>query len=115
MDFLEFGFWNEARFETSVLEDSFSDSIFRYELEALVGKRSVNDSFFFIRVIIGTITLSAILILTLIGFVEERMIWLLFPTMTHVACSSILTSTQIIINHLFCLPVDAGDGLIRIN
>ena len=114
-DFLELGFWHETGLEGRVLEDSFHDSVFGYELEAFASEGLVNDPSFFFRMVVGTGAFSAIFILTFIGLVEKRMIRLFFPAMTCVTGSTIATPTQIIIDHLFGVPVDTGEGFIRID
>lgn len=114
-DFLELGFWHEAGLESGVLEDSFHDSVFGYELEAFACEGLVNDPSFFFRMVVGTGAFSAIFILTFIGLVEKRMIRLFFPPMTGVACGPITTATQVVIYHLLGIPVDTGEGFIRID
>ena len=65
--------------------------------------------------VIWTWTLTAVFILTLVRFIEHRVIRLLFPPMAHVTRSPILTTCQIVINHMLGLPIYAWYRLIWIN
>ena len=65
--------------------------------------------------VIGTRALSTVFLLALAGFVKQGMIRLFFPAMTHVACSPTLAARQVIVNHVLGLPVNAWNGIIRVN
>ena len=62
--------------------------------------------------IIRTWTFSTLLLLALNCLIIQRMVGLFFPSVAHVACCSILASLQIVVNHLFIVPVYARNGLI---
>lgn len=111
----ELGFWEKSLFQRTVLEHSFDDSVLRNKLEAPVCQTWVNHSSLFLRVIVWTRSLSAVLFLALVGLVKHGMVRLFLPTMTHVTTGSTFTSTKVIVYHFLGIPVNARNWLIIIH
>lgn len=108
---LRFVFWFQLKafFVDSAFENSFNYAVFRDILECSTYDIVINNSPFFLRVIVGARTFFTSFNLTFDCFVERWVILLFLPSMAHIAVESYLASTVVVGYRDIVLrfPVDA--------